>query len=242
KLGDVAQDDDVRALADVDLGAGNQGEVAGPEHAALGGIRALEMLVNRPEVRRVEMFRERETVESHPAGHTYHALHRSRVELEMLRHLRVRVGIDPLQTVRLLSEIRPQSSTTIHSAKRPPTRSEPAVLVSTALLYTIYCCPGITERQIVCCWGQTGVCPVDNVDKKKGPGVPTRLGGAEAPGDSLTAEVAGCAVEDEQTVGERDEPISVVGGEGRRGGAGQHGEPLAMGERAEQGAHGRQVG
>src|SRR5262249_9284624 len=137
KLGDVAQDDDVRALADVDLGARNQRDVAGPEHAALGGIRALEMLVNRPEVGRVEMLGEREAVESHPAGHTYHALHGPRVELEMLRHLRVRVGIDPLQTVRLLSEFihsNPQCKTTTNSKRTGRAREHGLTLHNILLL------------------------------------------------------------------------------------------------------------
>ncbi len=41
-------------------------------------------------------------------------------------------------------------------------------------------------------------------------GVPALLGGAEPPGDSLTAEVGRRAVEDQQAVGERDEAIREV--------------------------------
>jgi len=120
----------VRSLADVDLGARNQRETVSPEDAALDRIRALEMLVDRPEIRRVEMLGEREAVEPDPTGHAHHAFHRHRVELEMLGHLRVRVGIDPLQTVRLLSEFihnRPQPSTVQNhhqpEAKRPCLRA-----------------------------------------------------------------------------------------------------------------------
>jgi hypothetical protein len=42
------------------------------------------------------------------------------------------VSIDPLQTVRLLSDICPQLFTAIHTAKQPPTRSEAAVLSTQA--------------------------------------------------------------------------------------------------------------
>ena len=165
QLGDLTEDDDVRTLADVDLGSRNQREAPGPEDAALDRIRALELLVDGPEIRPVEMLGEGETVEPDPSGHAHHALYRPRVELEVLGHLRVRVGIDPLQTVRLLSENHPQLSTAIHRAKQPPTQREPVVRVGTAAAYPIYCCSGITGPQIVCCWGQTGGTPVDSVDK-----------------------------------------------------------------------------
>src|SRR5437870_9135870 len=68
------------------------------------------------------------------------------------------------------------------------------------------------------------------------------LRGAEAPGDPLTAEVGRQAVEHEQAVGNRDEPIGEAGRFGRRAGAGQNRQPLAMGERLQQGAHGRGLG
>src|SRR5207244_2871783 len=145
------EDDDVRALADVDLGARNQRETVGPEDAALGRIRALEMLVDRPEIRRVEMLGEREAVEPDPPGHAHHPLHRHRVELEMLGHLRVRVGIDPLQTVRLLSEFihnHPQPST---GQKPSPNRSETTILTNTNPTYPIYCYLRITKPQIIYC-------------------------------------------------------------------------------------------
>jgi hypothetical protein len=71
-----------------------------PEHAAAARIGSLEVLVYRPEGPGVEVLGESDTVQSDTVRHPDHAGQRGRLELEVLRHQRVRVGVDPLHSVR----------------------------------------------------------------------------------------------------------------------------------------------
>src|SRR5262249_38169239 len=103
-------DDDVGALTNIDLGAGNQRHTVGPEHTPVHRIHVNEALVDGPEIPPVEMLGQCKPVQADAPGHPDHTLHGGGVDEEVLGHLGVSVGIYTLPRFLLA-----------WSCQRPPT-------------------------------------------------------------------------------------------------------------------------
>src|SRR4030095_6146081 len=74
-----------------------------------------EVLVNFPVRRGVKVLRQRKPVQSDPPRHLDHPRHRRGIQREMLRDLRMRVSVDPLQAGASALEL----STVVHGVEDP---------------------------------------------------------------------------------------------------------------------------
>src|SRR5262249_42364896 len=115
QLRDLTEHDDVGSLPDVDLGSGHERKAGGMEDSTLAQICSLEMLVDLPVLPRVKVLGQRNRMQARSVSASHHAGDDMWIEREVLRDVRVRVGVDPLQCC---SSRRccPPPSTVIHIA------------------------------------------------------------------------------------------------------------------------------